>query len=118
MPSAARELTYPADPSKLHGLTDGVGLQAFVLWASAEPLPAYEAWKAKEGEAPWRAVAAVPEAVWEGDPAGLRTLTDVVRGVREKLTVPDELEALREWWRKRPGTADLRVLGFAVRPKP
>jgi hypothetical protein len=40
-----RELDFPEYPADYFGLTDGVGLQAFVVVASDRPLPAYESWK-------------------------------------------------------------------------
>src|SRR5207248_9894768 len=40
---------YPADPDTYFGLTDGTGVQAFVLVAAREPLPSYAAWKAAAG---------------------------------------------------------------------
>ena len=46
VPSLPRsELDFPEDPADYFGLTDGVGLQAFVVVASDRPLPAYESWK-------------------------------------------------------------------------
>ncbi len=46
-PSPRSELEFPPDPSDYFGLTDGDGLQAFVIVASEHPLPDYAAWRAQ-----------------------------------------------------------------------
>src|SRR5262249_12201010 len=45
---------YPAVETRFFPLTDGAGVQAFVLLTSPEPLPAYQEWKARTGSAPWQ----------------------------------------------------------------
>lgn len=118
LPPAVSELTYPSDTEHLHGLIDGVGLQAFVLWTSAEPLPSFEAWRVKQGAAPWSAQPAAADAVWEADATGPRVLTRTVRGERAKIKAPAEVTALWRWWWERHHRADLRVIAFPVRAKP
>jgi hypothetical protein len=46
-------LSHPADVLDYFGLTDGPGLQAFVLVASRQPLPSYKRWQSRVGIAPW-----------------------------------------------------------------
>ena len=49
---------YPdSDPNTIYSLTDGVGLQAFILVASETPLPSYSAWRKKLPPAPWETAA-------------------------------------------------------------
>lgn len=52
-PEPITELRYPAEQNSAFGLTDGVGQQAFVLFTSQEPLPAYKDWSAKLDRAVW-----------------------------------------------------------------
>jgi serine/threonine protein kinase len=51
--------------NNLSPLTDGVGLQAFVLVASRQPLPAYSQWQAQLGSLPWGKTRA--EGIWHYD---------------------------------------------------
>jgi serine/threonine protein kinase len=51
-PPLSDQVSYPLG-NNLSPLTDGVGLQAFVLVASRKPLPAYSEWKARLGDLPW-----------------------------------------------------------------
>jgi hypothetical protein len=68
-PPLSHDLSYPSDPlgkDLKSPLTDGVGLQAFVLVASRKPLPPYSEWKkARLGNLPWAATKA--EGVWHYD---------------------------------------------------
>ncbi len=62
------ELDFPEDPADYFGLTDGVGLQAFVVVASDRPLPAYESWKTQvPGGLAWSPVDR--EGLWTYDSA-------------------------------------------------
>src|SRR5262249_55725879 len=45
IPQATDRLDLPLAEDDSFGLTDGPGLQAFVLVAAPEPLPAYDVWK-------------------------------------------------------------------------
>jgi serine/threonine protein kinase len=63
-PPLSDQVGYPLG-NNLSPLTDGVGLQAFVLVASRRPLPAYSEWKARLGSLPWGATQA--EGVWHYD---------------------------------------------------
>jgi serine/threonine protein kinase len=61
-------------------LNDGAGLQAFVLLASRQPLPAYAQWRKETPALPWKRVPATAGIVWRGD--GLRL---------ERLMAPGDL---------------------------
>jgi len=47
------ELRFPTEQKDGFGLTDGAGQQAFVLFTSREPLPAYDAWEFNLGKTAW-----------------------------------------------------------------
>lgn len=61
-PPLTDEPKYPAeDPDHVvYGLTDGVGIQAFAIVVSDEPLPPYRAWCARRGTSPWQATRGAP----------------------------------------------------------
>jgi hypothetical protein len=63
-PPLSDKLSYPRGYNR-SPLTDGVGLQAYVLVASRKPLPPYSEWKARLGNLPWRATRS--EGVWHYD---------------------------------------------------
>lgn len=65
-PPLSDRLSYPLG-SDLSPLTDGVGLQAFVLIASRRPLPAYSAWKAQLGNLSWAGTQAEGVRHYDGD---------------------------------------------------
>ncbi len=63
-----RSWISPRTRSDFFGLTDGVGLQAFVVVASDRPLPAYESWKTQvPGGLAWSPVDR--EGLWTYDSA-------------------------------------------------
>jgi serine/threonine protein kinase len=120
VPPLRADLTYPPEPDRLYGLTDGIGVQAFVLFASKEPLPPYAAWKDPNRPDLWRDWRAVqpPEGVWWGDETELRLLNREERGVREKHRQPAEVAALHHYFQERPNRSALRVVAFSVLAKP
>jgi serine/threonine protein kinase len=52
-PKRLTALTYPAEVLGYWRLTDGPGLQAFVVVASRQPLSSYRHWQSRVGIAPW-----------------------------------------------------------------
>ena len=114
-----RELDFPEDPKDYFGLTDGVGVQAFVLVVSDRPLPAYDAWKSQvPGGLAWSPPAG--DALWTYDdppasePARRRGQFrgDIVR----RQTASEGLTALCDRLRKSPGVAAVHAVAFPVRP--
>jgi hypothetical protein len=105
-------LDYPADPDTYFGLTDGAGMQAFVLLAAREPLPAYAAWKSLAGTPPWQRFEA--EGVWQLDGGRFRRL-DVSRGQERVHGVPPPLQALTDFLR-RTGADAVGAVAFPVQP--
>lgn len=91
-PAPASRLDFPGAEQDYFGLTDGAGLQAFVLVASRSPLPPFEGW-APAGEAVFWTGGA-PSGVWEYDGRAFRLLSSEagpspVRGeVRPRAAAP------------------------------
>jgi hypothetical protein len=112
-PPASVVLSYPPDPKDGYGLTDGVGLQAFVLIASRRPLPPYAEWRRGLGDLPWKPARSA--AVWRYD--GETFETDSQRGtVRPRADFPTPLEAACRLLKARPGVEAIRALAFPVQP--
>ncbi len=115
-----RELDFPEDPKDYFSLTDGAGVQAFVLVASDRPLPAYDAWKAQlPGGLAWSPPAVVGDALWTYDgpptaePAKRR---GQVRGeIVRRQAVPEALTTLCDRLRESPGVAAVRAVAFPVK---
>ncbi len=108
-PRPTAELHFPSDAGIVFGLTDGVGLQVFVLVASTRPLPAYAAWN-EEG-LPWGRTQGA--GVYRYD--GVSFAFDDGRGeLRERADFPVQLAAVCRALRSRPGVELIRVLAFPV----
>ena len=52
-PPRIKTVHYPEEEVSGFGLSDGIGLQAFVVVASRDALPAYSQWRARAAEVPW-----------------------------------------------------------------
>jgi serine/threonine protein kinase len=108
---------YPRQPTLYFPLNDGVGLQAFVLLVSNEPLPSYEQWKAVAGAAPWRG-GVRSDGFWRfdgrdflGGPRG----AEVERQPLRRL--PQVFEDLCHFLKNRPGVDAIEAVAFPVKPK-
>jgi hypothetical protein len=112
-PPRAAALGFPQDPSIGFGLTDGVGLQAFVLIASRRPLPPYSEWRRALVDFPWKPAQA--SGVWRYDGASFRT--DVQRGQARPLAgLPLPLVAACRALQARPGVDAIHSVAFPVQP--
>jgi hypothetical protein len=91
-PPKVAELQFPQDGSHYFVL-DRVGHQAFVLVASARPLPPYAEWRARAGTPPWKPDANRTGGVWRLDGAwtelAARWELTPVPDVVAKLKLPD-----------------------------
>jgi hypothetical protein len=114
-PPRTAEVDYPPDPTAGFGLTDGVGLQSFVLVASREPLPLYRAWRARLGGLPWRATEA--DWGWRFDGQHFEALADERGTVRELTGLPAPFVAACRALQHGPGVAAIRAVAFPVRTK-
>ena len=119
-PPKSAEIVYPADAGYFP-LTNGAGLQAFVLVASNEPLPPYERWRAGLGEVPWQPTQA--DGVWRSDGRELVAMADTARsrspergGPTAPSQPPPPLSQLHRFLATRPGVAAVRALAFPVKP--
>jgi hypothetical protein len=120
-PPKSAAIEYPAGDG-FFSLTDGAGLQAFVLIASTEPLPPYERWRAGLGEVPWQPTQA--DGVWRSGGRGIElALADTARsrspdqrGPTEPSQPPPLLSQLYRFLGTRPGVAAVRALAFPVKP--
>jgi len=104
-----------------YGLNEGAGLHAFVLVASAQPLPPYAEWRRTQGASPWQKSAAQAGVVWrlEGvllrphtaeDPEGTRGKGQEVRGV-------EGLPRVVNWLRQALNVEAVAAVAFAVQER-
>jgi hypothetical protein len=112
-------LDYPKEPKKLFRLSDGVGLQAFVVVASDRPLPAYESWKAQvSGGLTWAPVDG--EGLWTYDSAAASDTARFRGALRgesvERELAPEALVSLCDRLRRSPGVTLVRAVAFPVKP--
>jgi serine/threonine protein kinase len=117
-PRRSSEVIFPPDPTDGFGLTDGVGVQAFVLLASRDPLPPYRDWLAHLGGLPWQATAA--DRGWRFDGRTFRPLTHLEgdRGsVRKLADLPAPFAAVCRAIKSSPETTSIQAVAFPVQPK-
>jgi hypothetical protein len=118
--SPRRQLDFPVDPADFFGLTDGVGLQAFVVVASDRPLPAYETWKTQvPGGLAWTPVD--QEGLWTYDsaaPSDAVRFRGQLRGdILRRESAPEALVNLCDRLRRSPGVSLVRAVAFPVKPE-
>jgi hypothetical protein len=116
-PEQEGRLDYPAGGADFC-LNDGAGLQAFVLLASRQPLPAYEAWKARRPAAGWRTLPTSNEVVWQSDGERLQRVIRRADQRGQEVMMPEAvlLGELCEQLRQAPGIEALALVSFAVLP--
>jgi serine/threonine protein kinase len=115
-PSRSREIGYPPSPSGYFGLTDGLGLQVFVLLASREPLPPFVRWDGLAG-LPWKPAEGheASAGVWRFDGRWIETVSSGPRGEREKqFDSPRPFKELCESLRSAPGIDAIEAVAFSV----
>jgi hypothetical protein len=81
-PEQTEKLEFPGRAITFFGLTDGVGLQGFVLLASRQQLPAFDQWRASVGNIAWAATEA--EGVWKYDGQDITRLFNERGMIRER----------------------------------
>jgi serine/threonine protein kinase len=113
VPLPATEIGYPRAADGYYGLTDGVGLQAFVLIASRDPLPAFSAWR-PAAAIPWtRAPAA---GTWRYDGRWYEPLDPARRGPRSRSGPPAPFKAACAYLERLPGIDAVHAVAFPVSP--
>jgi hypothetical protein len=96
-PPLKQDLTYPNIEDHYFGLNDGLGVQAFVLLVSRNPLPTFDLWKRAAGKAPWKAFTA--DGVWQFDGEDFSALPRDRGQERPRLAahaLPDALAAFAQ----------------------
>ncbi len=119
-PAPVKSFEYPSEPTKYFGLTkkEGTGPQAFVLLASAKPLPAYKEWRKKAGRTPWDRDAAMYEGVLRFDGHGEPVQLVGTRGeVRERTFVTKWALDFFNFFRDRKDVDAVKVMIFPVKAK-
>ncbi len=116
--SPLSELDFPEDPADYFGLTDGVGLQAFVVVASDRSLLAYETWKTQvPGGLDWSSVDL--EGFWTYDsaaPSDAARVRGKLRGdILRRESAPASLINLCDRLRRSPGVVLVRAVAFPVK---
>jgi serine/threonine protein kinase len=115
-PPRSADLSYPEGADRYFGLSDDVGLQAFVLVASRQPLPPYAGWRGGAA-APWQRQVET-DAVWRFDGHAFELLAPQVRGMeRRRGGPPKALEELCAFFKDRSGADAVVALAFPVKPK-
>jgi hypothetical protein len=111
----------PEKSAELSGtwrLDDGVGLQAFVLVASRDPLPPYSTWRRQPPKELWWPRNGA--GVWSDD-NGLCQRLDQTRGPVDEGELPGQATALAQlcrWLKTCSGVHGVRALAFPVEPDP
>jgi serine/threonine protein kinase len=111
-PPRLSEVRFPPDPGMAFGLTDGVGLQAFVLVASRDPLPPYRAWLVRAGDLPWRKTYA--DRPWRFDGLEFIPLAGERGAIRPMMGLPFSFEAVCRTLQARPEFATIQAVAFPV----
>jgi hypothetical protein len=127
-PDGKEQLCWPGDPRqpperraqldypRWFALDDGLGLQAFVLLASRQPLQAYEDWKRQRPAPVWRALPPKAGVVWRGDGKLLQPLARTGDQRGHVVELPEQallIELCEKLWQA-PGIEALAVEAFAV----
>ena len=117
VPLPVDSIHYPAGQNMYFPLTDGTGVQVFVLVASREPLPSWREWNGRHGLAPWSKV--VDDAVWEFDGSDWQ-FKGTERGPpreSEVFKLPKPLNELSAYFVRGAPTARVRSWAFPVRER-
>ena len=125
--SLSAEIDFPPEPDSGFHLSDGVGLQAFVLVGSRQPLPAYQEGRTGLRAIPWSHADAPDESVWHFDGASFTAESPPGKrgdirplSAGDRAILEDYLPRLKDW----PGIEAIQALAFAVKagtersPKP
>ncbi len=112
-------LRYPAEEDSAFGLTDGEGEQAFVLYTSKEPLPAFSTWDSELVAASWPN----PDVSgnWQYREGRLEAISlpssERTRGAERKTKTPTPFKQMCDRMRE-PWATDVRGVLFEVEAKP
>jgi hypothetical protein len=114
-PEKTGSVRFPMGGAQGFGLTDGEGLQGFLVAASREPLPAYARWRAEQAGLPWARTQV--EGVWRFDGAKLELESDQdarTRGEVRSLRGLEPFSKVCETLSARPELHSVRAIAFPV----
>jgi serine/threonine protein kinase len=120
-PSRTSEIVFPGAADDYYALTDGAGLQAFVLIASRTPLPAFESWPARAG-LPWSSTSEGESWQFNGrdfdflGPATKHNPADRGEVRHVKTAPPAPFIAVCNYIKQLPGVDAIRATVFPVLP--
>jgi serine/threonine protein kinase len=120
-PHRTDHISYPGD-GKSFDLNDEElgGLQAFVLLAARQSLPAFAEWRQKVPDLGWQRLHARPGVIWRGDAEHLDPVSqgsDGQRGTVSDLPGVGPLAEVVKTMRAAPGIDAVAMCAFAVEPK-
>jgi hypothetical protein len=115
IPEPITGMRYPPGATDYFPLNDGIGLQAFVLLASAAPLPSWQEWRRRHGQALWGRFQG--DEAWRFDGRRFEQIGTTRGEVRKRLGPPEILESLCLFFKDHGGFDAIQVLGFPVQPK-
>lgn len=120
-PQRLENILFPADPTATYHLSDGPGLQGFLLVVSDDPLPAWNEYAARHGSPTWAALSDLPSAVWvyDGLAVGAYAQGGATRGeIRPRSGVPQPVADIVAWAAPQKGKTTARMVAFPVRAAP
>jgi hypothetical protein len=111
-PGRLEAVQFPADDQAF--VLDAAGLQAFVLAASAKPLPPFAEWRDRAGTPPWKADPGNGPWGWDFDGRQLTRFPKERGHVEPREGVPPPLRALCEFFKGRAEFDAVQVIAFPV----
>jgi len=119
-PGQTAEVVYPVDPLDYFGLTDGSGLQAFLMVAARRPLPPFRDWR-QSVDLPWErdddpeTVETV--GVWRYDGRWYEPKLVTQRGTeRRRASPPRPFARVCDSLKNRPEVDAIHAIAFPVQP--
>jgi hypothetical protein len=111
-PARRDGVRYPRDSHDF--FVDAVGLQAFVLAASTQPLPPFNQWRAKAGKIPWDGRKDAGTWRWQFDGRTFIRFPRERGRVEPREDLPEELQKLRTFLADRPEFEVVLIVAFPV----
>ncbi len=114
-------LRFPENEASAFGLTDGTGIQAFMLLTSRKPLPAYEQWNGELKDASWPPSDAIGEWIYmqgklQSVTHPVRNQHRVSRGVIRAMKQPTAFKQLCDTMHA-PGVFEVNSVLFEVQTR-
>ena len=114
-PPRVNDVGYPDGPNSYFRLSDGPGLQAFLVLASLKPLPPYSQWS-RSNVLPWEHADA--DGVWRFDGRWIQRISSQHRGVITTASdSPKPFQEVCDSLPKLDGIEVMQAIAFPVKPK-